>query len=494
MLRRIGWTLPLLLGALACLAGCTFPKSFGFARKQQPEPQAQVAEERATAAPSDTEAKPRPTSLVQVLRKPADWFPLKRRKPESADQQALADHANSAPAASQPLSYPDVVPSKYRNMDAGVPDTSLAKDASGTPSLVRPSRRPPPDPAPKPPLEERRDALLVERPRAEDPLYDIIAAATRSWRVDESAHTVGTAGNAVAQRPASDPALPRQLATETQLKFTPPDLSAREQKQVRKPLDIATNILRPAKSAPKPADQSAPPGAPSTHTTPPADPNTHAAPGTTWIAKKASPSSTTPSVSTPAAAVASAGPANSTVVANTFGSTTGKPDMGHSAAPAQGPAPRSEPSPAPKPVNPLVTIPDRTEAVARAEAARAEALSNSRPPYWTKTPSHARPSVPTRAAAPPAAIAQEMLAPLVDATTYRAQLASTPRGAATPVHTAARESSSPTPGSWVAAYERLVQRPDARPAPRAPTGSPTRSLRSDDEPALPEPEAPTLRR
>ena len=103
--------------------------------------------------------------------------------------------------------------------------------------------------------------------------------------------------------------------------------------------------------------------------------------------------------------------------------------------------------------------------------------------------------MPTQAAAaPPEAVEQESLAPLVDADTYRARLANTPGTQPAPVRTAVRGATQPVPGSWLAAYQRLVQRPDSRKPPRPPSGSPTRKLSSDDEPEMPEPAAPILRR
>ena len=249
MSRRIGWTLPLLVGVLVCLAGCTFPKSFGFARKQEPQRQTQVAEDHPTATQNTAEATAPKSSLAQTFRKTTNWFSFARHKPASTSDQPLVDKNDPSKndlnrTASQPLAYPNVVPPKYRNMGTGVPPTSLAQDTSGTPSLVRPSRRPPPDPAPKPPQEE----LPAEKPRAEGPLYDIIAAASQSWRVGPRNAAVAASANAAA----------RQLATETQLKFTSPDRSARERQAVTKPTDIVTNMLRPAKSAPRTADKPTP--------------------------------------------------------------------------------------------------------------------------------------------------------------------------------------------------------------------------------------------
>jgi hypothetical protein len=187
-------------------------------------------------------------------------------------------------------------------------------------------------------------------------------------------------------------------------------------------------------------------------------------------------------------------------VANTFGGTASAPHTGSPTAPvatreAATEIVRSQSAlPHPKPAGPAVTIPNRSEAVARAETARQEAPTPHQHAYLTKTPSQAHPNVPTRAAAPPEAIEEEPLAPLVDADTYRARFANTPSTQPVPVHTAARESTQPVPGSWVTAYQRLVQRTGSPPAPRPPAGSPTRTLSSDDEPAIPEPDTPILRR
>ena len=165
MLRRIGWTLPLLLGALVCLAGCTFPKSFGFARKQPPQPETQVAEDRAAADGADTEAEGRQTVAGPVAAQ--DHRLVLVRPPQAGRyrQAALGGQPRRQQAtASQPLAYPNVVPPKYRNMDTAVPNTSLAKDTSGTPSLVRPSRRPPPDPGRNRRSRRAQEDLLAEQP------------------------------------------------------------------------------------------------------------------------------------------------------------------------------------------------------------------------------------------------------------------------------------------------------------------------------------------
>jgi hypothetical protein len=547
MSRRIGRTLPLLVGVLVCLAGCTFPKSLGLARKQEPQPQTRVAEDHPTTtqnAAMATEPKP---SLTQAFRKTTSWLSFARHKPASTSDQPLVD--NNDPnqddphaTASQPLAYPNVVPPKYRNMGTGVSRTSLATDTSGTPSLVRPSRRPPPDPAPKPPQEEQEE-FAVKKPRAEGPLYDIIAAASQSWRVAPRNAAVAASANAS----------PRQRAAESSLKFTSPDRLARERKAVTKPTDIVTNMLRPAKSPPRAADKPAPTNVARAEAIRRAESNAPLVPGTNWIAKKTSPSSAAAGVSprtvpagqkqTLAIAVESGDPAASNVVANTLGGVASKSNAGSPSSPAathkavteikpradgvtntmvkpatkplsnstdpqvaeQKPAsgqfmdPRSEPSrPDPKPVGPLVTIPNRSEAVARAEIARREMPLPKQRAYLAKSPSNVRPSMPTQAiaaaAAPTEAAEQETLAPLVDADTYRAMLANTVGTQPAPARTAARGSTQPVPGSWLAAYQRLVQRTGSRQSPRPPSGSPTRKLSSDDESEMLEPAAPILRR
>ncbi len=525
MLRRIRWAVPLLLGAVVCLIGCTFPKSFGLGWRQQPEPQAQVADKGGAAMPDDAQVEPRVTSLVQTLRKPVDWLAAKSRSQKVAGEPLLADKGDSTSLdPSQSMSNPNVVPLKYRAMDARPPIPSVANDTSGTPSLVRPSHRPPPDPAPKPPLEEPQESQLAHAPHVDDPLYDMIAAAARSWQVAQpegttqvrapnrapAPHDVPAPHGAPAPAVAPDQPTPRQLATDAHLKFTPPNLAVRDQKTVRKPLDIATNILRPAKPDPATAD----PPATAAGANPDAALRTElerpTAPTTAWVAKK-SPSPTTqppgdavqpdapdapdaPDTTQAAlAGAAPAGPSNSTAVANTFGTGTGGPAGSPPVVPSQPVASAAGPPPTPTLDRSPATSPSRTEAVTRAESARPEVPSQDRPAYMAKTPSHVRPSVPTQAA-PPAAMDPEPLAPLVDAQTYRAQFASASREGATTIRPAARDSSQATSSSWMTTYERLLQRAGADPAPRAPAGSPTRRLSSDDVPTLPQPEAPILRR
>jgi hypothetical protein len=194
-------------------------------------------------------------------------------------------------------------------------------------------------------------------------------------------------------------------------------------------------------------------------------------------------------------------------VANTFGGATGKPSAvaskPHAASPAT-PTVTQEVTtqiagnqtapPQPKPTGLETTMPHRAEAVARAETAWQEMPTPHQRAYLAKAPSQAHPNVPTGAAAPPAATEGETLAPLIDAETYRAKFANARSTQPVQVRTAARDSAQPVSGSWVAAYERLVQRNGSNPSPRPPAGSPTRRLSSDDEPAIPKPETPILRR
>lgn len=589
MLRRIAWTLPLLLGALLCAAGCTFPKSFGFARKQPLQPETQVAEGRSATITDDAETERTGFSLAHSLRKSTSWLAFGRQQPtETSAKQPLVDHADARTAASEPMIYPNVVPPKYQRMDAALSNSTLAKDTSGTPSLVRPSRRPPPDPAPKPPLDESPEAsLATTQTRAEGPLYDLIAAASQSWRVSPqtaspqttaapastaavaasstpaatstsapSTPAVASAPVAPAPAPPTEPATPadetatpeseqtRQLATETNLKFTTPELAARDRQTVTKSTDIVTNILRPARPAPRGGDT---PGTEQGVLAQSAETRDRQLSATNWIAKRPVPA---PDASVPAnpqpspeanAATPDAGA--STVVASTFGSSgsaaqSGQPTAVPDAKPAtetsvaesakpsaasavaqtvQPPAEtasrevetavvHSPPAPpAPQAAGAAVPAPTpapkRTDVVARSEAARSEiarqeALAAQRHAYLTRSPSQAQMSLTTRAAAPPTEVGQEPLAPLIDADVYRARFATARNARPVPLQTAARQPTQATNGSWLAAYQRLIQENSSRPSPRPPAGSPTRSLSSDSEnaPVMLQPEAPTLRR
>jgi len=598
MLRLVAWTLPLLLAALVSATGCNFAKSIGLVRNDSPPSDMELAEADATAAPSDPEIERSRSSLVHTLRKPADWFSFARRDSrdtELASSEASSESAQSAESqgrtGSQPLSYPNVVPSKYRSMDAQGKSAELAESSSASPSLVRPSRRPPPDPAPKPPeaddlvtpslaaqpsptaaqpsptaaqpasptATQPAAASLAAQPRSpltrpalapatqpvavptappqetlvaprpgDGPLYDLIARAARAWRIESPERATRAPATAPSESTAPAPAA-QSLAHETNLKFNTPDLGDRNQQRTTRSLNIATNILRPAaQSRPAPAGQSG------THTTAaPPSKSTVYVPTTTWTAKRppATPpavASTPSPVSTSPPVVAGRAPAESpksAAVANTFGAVGGKREAAQTvaASPASQQPARDSLSPAATPVRPSVTVPPRTQALARTETAPADAQSQKRPAYLTKTPSAVRPNVPTNAA-PPMATPQiahnataapvqreslapqvapgattapahrDSLAPLVDAQTYRAQTASTPADQAPPLHMASRPTGTVPPGSWMATYQRLIEQADARSAPRPPAGSPTRSLSSDDAPALPEMPPPTLRR
>ena len=107
---------------------------------------------RVATAPRDAAAPDAPKrSLAQSLRQVPSWLPFSRHKPKTADGPSVADTPAHRTAPQSQLAYPNVVPSKYRDMDEGAQGPAVAKDTSGSPSLVRPSRRPPPDPAPAPP-------------------------------------------------------------------------------------------------------------------------------------------------------------------------------------------------------------------------------------------------------------------------------------------------------------------------------------------------------
>lgn len=533
MLHRMRWTLPLLLGTLSCLAGCTFPKSFGLARKDRPDAEKHVAEDRLPASSSDAEAEPHKASLAETLRKPGEWLGFARRKPAATDQESAAGGSGEQ-TASKPLVYPNIVPEKYRKMDVAAAKKPGATDAAGSPSLVRPSRRPPPDPAPKPPQDEQQLAQMATQPAGETQpqqprmqtqqpsvaqapvdttVRDLVASATRSWRVGASAPSAGTTAagassgvapstaSAAAPGPATTGGPATQLTTDTHLKFTTPNLSARDpkgQSDAAAHKDLAKNVLRPAKSAAKTGGPFTAARTEPASEAPLVEVGSASGSATHWIAKKSpvppspetpvAPSSATAAndAVAPAAPAASAGSATSTVVANTFGSPVSPPRKPETPVPPSSPsqpsatiaAEPSRPAP-PAPAAPTVTIPNHTQAVARAENAPAASAAAAESPRLAKTPSQASPKVTTQAVTPPAAREEEMLAPMIDAATYRARLVSAPREEQAPIPTASRPSETPPPGSWIAAYEQLKQRAEQNSPPRPPDGSATRSLSSE---------------
>jgi hypothetical protein len=196
------------------------------------------------------------------------------------------------------------------------------------------------------------------------------------------------------------------------------------------------------------------------------------------------------------------------------------------------------------PAEPAVTLPDRSEIVARTQSAGPDATAVAPRTMLAKTRSRARATIPTDvaaplpevaarlpevatapkevatapkevatapkeeatapkeeaaplpevAAAPQEAPAEETLAPLVDADTYRATLAKSRHTQLAPVRTAARQPAPAANGSWISTYQQLIQGQPRPTAPRPPAGSPQRRLSSDGEPELPELPAPILRR
>ena len=227
---------------------------------------------RVATAPRDAPPDAPKKSLAQSLRQAPSWLPFGRRKPKTADGPSVADTPAGSAAPRPQLTYPNVVPPKYRNMDEPTPGPAVAKDTSGSPSLVRPSRRPPPDPAPAPPEEQQ----VARAPVTKGPLFDSMAKASQSWRVKAS-HPVATAS----ERPST-----RQLVTEPHLKFTSPDLAARERKAHPKPTDLVRNMLRPAQSAAGAAGKQTPTDPAGTAAAPAATPATRQTASTNWMAKK----------------------------------------------------------------------------------------------------------------------------------------------------------------------------------------------------------------
>ena len=214
--------------------------------------------------------------------------------------------------------------------------TSLAQDTSGTPSLVRPSRRPPPDPAPKPPLEAARTAGGETARRRSPVRYH------RGGRANRGAWPHVTPRNYCVCKPRCGIAPATGHGNELEVQFAGSVGSGSQ--AVTKPTDIVTNMLRPAKSAPRTADKPTPTNVVRTEAIRRAESNARLVPDTSWIAKRTSPSSTAPSVSThtvpadqkrtSAIAVETGDSATSNVVANTFGGVAGKSNAGRPASPA----------------------------------------------------------------------------------------------------------------------------------------------------------------
>ncbi|MHB8863518.1 MAG: hypothetical protein ACYC6N_14045 [Pirellulaceae bacterium] len=503
----------------------------------EPRPSVETAPRVATAARNATAESPKKKSLMQSLRVPPSWLSFGRRKPKRADADLPLVDTYPPSRESPANAYPNVVPPKYRTMGAGAPEAVVVRDTAGSPSLVRPSRRPPPDPAPTPPEEERP---LVQAPVKEGRLFTRIATASRSWRVTASRPAL----------PAAEPATARQLITEPQLRFTAPDLAGRESKTHAKSTDLVKNMLRPAQSASGTAGNQ-----------PPTDPAATVArqtPGTHWMAKRtptpsASAGSTPADVAhrqaEPAATEGSVFAVPSPVVGNSFDNAAGPPTAAtrvpsgaRTPTPSRSSlianpfsAPRSQrsvtwPTPGteriggpstptgvprradaskkpfetvvaqraavePNPAVPAVTLPDRSGVVARTEVVNLAAPVREARTRVAKTPSQARATAPTHAAvvAPSETVSEETLAPLVDAETYRATLADS-SARPVPVRTAERPPTPAPPGSWINTYQQLLQSNPSSAAPRPPAGSPQRKLSSQDEPDLPEFPAPILRR
>jgi hypothetical protein len=489
--------------------------------------------------------------LAAARQKTREWFGP--AGPESATAGNVGEPSRGSPP---PVVGHDVVPPKYRvgpgNALGNTSAPALARDATASPSLVRPSRRPPPDPAPK--LPEETVPVIAATPVTTGPLFDRIASASRAWQNRPAA----AAAASPSQQPVTQP-----LVTDTQLKFTAPDPGAREPvgvtrdadpASVTRHTDIMKNVLRPAKS-PASAGNSSPAAA----TDPTVNPLVNssalaAANDTAWTARPNPATSRGESPVPPATTVTSdvaahvaqstglLAPTAPTLVANS--SPQPARDASGDAATAVPAAPPAAAPPdevaAAAPAATTVRSPSAPVAAApSADPVRPEAGSlvtspfapprSERAPSWpdvapqrprgsstavdlpqipklaalpTKSRPVARPSLAAHpAAAPPVAeelAADESLAPLIDADEYRAQFIQPNDGSPAPVHTASRSPQTPAAGSWLAAFERLRQSTSATPPPappKAPAGSPGRSLRSDDYvPPIPEMPAPILRR
>lgn len=468
---------PLLAGAALCVAGCTFPKWAQLTRKSDREPATQVASTAADTQPEAAAAPPTASDMLAAAgRKAHDWFTPGQSKSDT-EPQPTRDPLRGSP---RPVANHDVVPPKYRSGTNSVPAATLAQDAIASPSLVRPSRRPPPDPAPK--LPEDMLPATAASPVTTGPLFDRIASASRAWRTSRPPASKTT--------PPEEP--PKQtLVVDTQLKFSAPDPESRQSGGVTPHDDIVKNALRPANAGSDAGDSSSP-----IATDPTVNPLVNsgnapqAAGQTAWTAKRNAPTTS---------------PAPTQVVNQFAPPTHSEPNSvaAHAATKkASTPAETTNPFAPPKPDRVsswLSTPPQRPDRVsAPFDAPQAPQLTGlpraSRP--------ETRPSLPTQqTAAPPTPeqpAEEEPLAPLVDADAYYAQWPQQADQPAAPVRTAARQTQTPSPGSWLAAYERLRQTtaPPASSTPtQAPAESPARSLRSDNyAPPLPEMPSPILRR
>lgn len=481
------------LCALLAFAGCKSSNSLGLADKSTPGASEQTTRAAnsspalAKVPPTESERavadqpKPEGFSLARTFKSATSWLPLKKSDDEAErtlDREltlrqvpSSAGRFGPTPSGAAPGSDSPANPAKYTPGDWRT-GASSRTDARSTPSLVRHSRRPPPDPAPKPPQEN----LLAQKTFTRNPyahassqlgsLSRTIATASRAWQADMAkakalaaktpatnvAATETPAAKTLAARTAGEP-----IAGNSDLKFVAPKIGQKAQDQ--KTTDVAQGRAPTGDKDPsqKPATQPTIPrrsdllaqmrksttteSQKSTDSHKPDNsgdkPKTTVA-DTEWIAKKSATSAkSSPAPDTPA--IAANRPDHRSVVADTFAA---KPQVAGQVAQAnpENPArPQSEQSafPLSKPLANVPTSPqyitnphasrpqrapdvDRNNAVAQATAGPSSnpaAVAASESPQ--SRPMSARPGVPEQQ---PPQLAQSAV-PAQSQTAHTTQLA-----------------------------------------------------------------------
>ena len=359
------------LCGLLALGGCKSSHPIGFAKKITPRSAAESAlAESASAAPgaasgtqlgsadvarkqSGASKKPVSSSFARTFRKATSWFPFQRSDDNALKQTRTLDRElmdreltrNPVPTipgrfgvTSNATAQPNAFAYPPANFRTSTPSRSGAPQS--TPSLVRHSRRPPPDPAPKPPQEE----LLATKTLTRNPyvpssagahatafptrgkLSRAIATASRSWRAD-------LARAVTADRPAN------HTSNNAELKFSPPNIKKNSAASSAMSLALAkgsgeakqraTSDQRPARKGRsdtiprredmlvaraeriKNDDKSASPKSSVSK-------RSSTVPAAKWVAKKTSPSTASPEKDTAAPAVTNTPADPKRVVAETF--------------------------------------------------------------------------------------------------------------------------------------------------------------------------------
>ncbi len=370
--RNIAFFQLLLCGLLA-LAGCKTPHWFGFADKTAAAPETQLAATQAEPLSSPTPAaseEPEMSPIQKSWRAASGWLTRRPAAAASADERLAHDRSlerQLSNQAIQPRGLPYSNTPGYPTNHASAGNRSAASPADetllrSTPSLVRRSRRPPPDPAPKLQQDPLLASAAIPHNPPQDPpartsvdpspdgiVYRAIQTASHAWRTLPPPTSMLVTGSTVDARDSATAA-----SANEGLKFSAPNLekirnssdmvastfsqtpSSPEQNSATSDT-VPSNGARPDRADTMPrredllANQAQPPqtspankgttdgsSVPSTR----GKPSSAAVTATEWIAKKSEPAlakpvaATTPSASPPAD---SARPDNSrSVVADTF--------------------------------------------------------------------------------------------------------------------------------------------------------------------------------